>query len=278
MKMNVNNIFMVGILVVANNVCGMERIELQKSKEKEEFRKKIAEEMNIMLNEHSKNKDSEDTRLLAANVFATDMRRAVLADDLCAQVVNEPQFCLQLIKKVAQTFKLSHIPAAQMLRIEGAHRRLELQDRFEFFLNQTLVDRSSIELVKSVQRLKLVTFEHNLQDFIQKGVDLDWEDEGNRLPAVSMASRLLDIDIVNILIKNGANVNIVCSNGRVLLYYMINHSIYNRNQDIQNRYIEMIKIFLQAGAELDKLPEECKNAKSLKEAQRQLAEEEAQQK
>lgn len=86
------------------------------------------------------------------------------------QKINDSQFCLQLIKYLAQKYDCSDEQAAEMLRTQEAKRRLELQKTLAHLCSKKIY---LFDTVKDTERFEKIC---------QEGVDLNFTYKGNITP------------------------------------------------------------------------------------------------
>ena len=226
-----NGVLVVVLLIVATgNVCGMERaFELTKKRPQSTMLRRPLSNFvgNILLgirklnpaepfpfSDLPKEIQNEILSLLTINVNAESLETAAQTINALAQVnkelnalINEPIFCLRLIKVLAKKFNCSDDVVCKKLSTQEAKRRLDLQVQF-FILCQ-----KDFDMVKD-----------KLADLCQQGVDLEFTmyDMTPLMVASAMAS--LDTgsgygSMLNYLLANGAYINCANRKGQTALMY-----------------------------------------------------------
>ena len=132
-------------------------------------------------------------QLLSLNTTATTLKEATdtirslsSADKELHQMINNPRFCLQLIKNLSNQFKCSDQEAAGALKTPEAQRLLNMQMGFMLAINRGDND-TVIELC-------------------QNGIDVNFTKIGSTTHLMS-AARLGNSSIIQILLKYGADIN-----------------------------------------------------------------------
>lgn len=152
------------------------------------------------------------------------------------QLINSPNFCLQLIKHLAIRFECSNKEVAQELQLPEAKRRLALQNKLYPTLNkindQYLLDRNNRYkyMVKALNKL------------IQQGIDLEFTIPypKNHRTAITPLIYFVSYNhpnIVKLLIKYGVKIDHRMINGETALFM----STLTKTPSI-------VKILLDAGA------------------------------
>jgi len=157
-------------------------------------------------------------------------------------LINEPKFCLKLIKSLAKKLDIADEEAAKKLQILEAQRRLKLQQEF----------------LKSIYSLKNKTneeVENTLNDFIKRGADVNFTYINNTI--LRDACEYLLVSAISFLINNGADVNATDTFGFDSLHLVLTDidQYYQNNLEkkieLENA-IKIIKILLDAGADPEK--------------------------
>lgn len=142
-------------------------------------------------------------------------------------VINQPIFCLKLIKRLAQKFNAFDLEAAIQLKTRCAQERIQLQEDF-------------LDNVVTNERAPIAAF----NDYINKGVDLDWTGL-NVNPLMAAASGGI-LNIVKLLLSKGANAKYIDRYGNNALYQAA--SIKNDKIPAVT-IIDLLKELLAAGAD-----------------------------
>lgn len=110
------------------------------------------------------------------------------------ELINDPKFCLKLIKSLAQQFNCSDETAAKMLRTKEARRRLSLQSRLRSLCYASKPSKKSFE------------------SLCEQGVDLEfgnfWQtDDTDWISPLMCAAQNNNISMIKYLLDKGVNVN-----------------------------------------------------------------------
>ena len=134
-------------------------------------------------------------QLLSSDIAATSLKEAAdtitslsLADKELNELINEPQFCLRLIKNLAYKFNLADDEVIEAFHIPEAQRRLEVQNKFYTICYEL--------------------FQGKIIDFNTEGIDVDFTYEAwDGYTALMMAAIKNNCPMIQLLLKNGANIN-----------------------------------------------------------------------
>ena len=142
------------------------------------------------------------------------------------EVINEPKFCLRIIKNLAQQFGCSEQEAAEALGTQEAKRRLGIQKQFFDMCNQ------------AIKHFKQEDF-NNLLEAHGKYVDLNFtyyiafreegfEPENIETTLLALAINAENCPLIKILLTHGVNINQTDADG----YSLLNIAIDTNNTDI----------------------------------------------
>jgi len=147
-------------------------------------------------------------------------------------IINQPALCFKLIKKLAHRFNAFDEEVAQALGTKCAKDRLKLQSDF-------------LEHIRAEgKKFSSAT----LEDFIKKGIDLEWTNMYGETPLI-VAAGYNKRATVKALINKGVNVNFVNRDGKNALYAAtIMLDIYSHWTVPTRQMIKMVKMLLNAGA------------------------------
>ena len=223
--------------------------------------------------------------LLSIETTATSLDSAAITINSLAQVnkelnelINDPKFCLKIIKHLAQKFECSDMKAAKALKTKEAKRRFELQDKlYDLCTNDTslteitpyfeLLRQQGIDLnftyfsefCNGATPLILVVtedYEDNytqselIKFLIMQGADINaTNNDGDTV--LMHAARLLKEKIIKLLTEQPKlNINQQDNNGCTALHYIFEDAIDRwGGQDIEDKVIVVIKFLLNAGAD-----------------------------
>jgi len=153
----------------------------------------------------------------------------VLVNKALGEAINNPRFCLKLIKNFANNFDSFDEDAAIMLGISGANECLALQRR----LNDLVTGRAGVFTLEKFQKL------------CDEGVDLNWTDSEGNTPL--MKAVLEDqLDAIKALIHKKVDINYANEIGLTAFLMTINKEIEDDKIGLVKRIIHML---LQAGAD-----------------------------
>ncbi len=236
-------------------------------------------------------KDVQNTiiSLLTINTSAKTLQEAAQAINRLAQVnkelntlINDPQFCLQIIKQLSQKFNCSNITATQTLQTKEAKNRLKLQkdlkDLIKIFENYAHYYHYP-EKATSICLDKLTSL-------YQAGVDLEFTYDNDDmffdflkafLTPLMIASIQENLLMIDCLLQQGSNINQTtnkgktalmlaaeCSNASFSIEKLLTYSVININQQDENGNtalmyaikggnlidnINVIELLLNAGAD-----------------------------
>jgi len=146
-------------------------------------------------------------------------------------LINDPQFCLRIIKNLAKQFNCSDREAAETLRTKRAKEQLNIQNLLNLCYHQHNENQTNA-LIKSL---------------IEQGVDLSFSTKSNFgiMAGVSIPAWFSFYgfpDVIKSLITHGININEQTSDGSSVLLYVI------RTTTPMN-VIEFVPVLLAAGAD-----------------------------
>lgn len=154
-----------------------------------------------------------------------------------SQLINSPNFCLQLIKHLAIRFECSDKEVAQKLQLPEAKKRLALQNKLYPALkkinHQYLLDQNN-------RRKYMVK---TLNEFVQQGIDLEFTIPYPKSPLAAPITPLIYFvcynypTIVKLLIEYGVKIDQRMINGETALF-----------MSTLTQSPPMVKILLNAGA------------------------------
>ncbi len=167
------------------------------------------------------------TSLLFAGVTATSLKEAAQAINALAQVnkelntlINDPNFCLKTIKTLSQKFNCSNETAAEILQTKEAKNRLAIQKRF-------------IQIIQSESNNPI---RNNLKYVCQDGFDLEFTYNNPTqskyfaekfLTPLMIASVNPQTSVINLLLKQGSNINQTTDKGKTALMLAAEYSVVN---------------------------------------------------
>ncbi len=227
MKISKNNVFIVGLLIVAGSMNAMEVFPF--SSLPYDLQKDIR--VVILKNEINNLPKTVDSVV----IIGKKINDFSLVDKAFNQTVNEPTFCLKLIKNIARGLDLSDTNVAETLKTACAQKRLRLQNQLKDCLSTKNV---SISL---------------LNKLLQEGADIEWTyDDGTLL---WMAVQNYNENALKVLASR-ANVN--RPTGKTFPT-ILDYIVMNFGKDL-------IKMFLSAGADVNKLDPNNRNNEKLQQA------------
>lgn len=276
--MKLHNAMVAALLVVAGNIWCMENNAFPFTTLPKELQREV---LVIALNNEINSLPTDYESLLVA---VTKIKDFAGINKAFNAAINQSQFCLKMIKNLAKQFETSDMDVARKLGIRCAQERYTLQNDF-------------ISFIKNSDNFSMARFE----DFLKKGIDLEFTDERGNTPLMIAASyessnaviALINkganleatdldeqrtpltcaiendenIDIVNALIKKGADVNHGTRIGGPLDRALIHGHAYGLVivPERQEGVIKVIKILLLAGADPNKMTTRYKDSELLKE-------------
>jgi hypothetical protein len=162
-------------------------------------------------------------QLVSLNTATTSLEEAAFTINSLAQVnkelnelINDPKFCLKIIKSLAKKFNCSDQEAAKALKTKEAKRRLGLQEHLRLVVSVLVI------------QLEIGDIENNIKAFIEAGVDLNFTyrtDSGRTL--LIMAAMYNNCPMIQMLLKNGAHINKANLRGHTALMV----AVYVNNTD-----------------------------------------------
>ena len=178
------------------------------------------------------------------------------------EMINNPEFCLKLIKYLAQKFNCYDQQIAEALNIPEAQRRLELQNE----LLKAIVNNNNAMIIKLCQ----ADIDLNFTYFLRLP-----ETEPKGCTALMYAISTGNCDIIQLLVDNGAHINQTDNAGITALILSVvygkfevtkcllnNPTIVINQQDIhggtalmyaaEKNNCDMIQLLLDKGADINK--------------------------
>jgi ankyrin repeat protein len=182
-------------------------------------------------------------QLISLGAAATALEEAAFSINALAQVnkelnklINEPVFCLQLIKHLAQKFNCTDQKAAETLKTQEAQNRLELQHKLYVICSQYTKEdiRDSIKnlITKGVD----LNFTYHTYLDSDDSSDSSSDDDGNAIEETPLmiATRTNDCPLIQVLLHNGADINKANSEGETALMIAVEHQNKNAVQCLLN--------------------------------------------
>ncbi|HEX4068795.1 MAG TPA: ankyrin repeat domain-containing protein [Candidatus Babeliales bacterium] len=251
MKSFKNNVVFAALLLVVGNMQGMENIDVFPfTSLPRELQQEV---MVIALNNEINSLPIEKGSL---QIAAQKIRDLASVNKAFNAANNQPKFCLQLIKNLTK-FPIPHhrtadLDVAKMLGIRCAQERFKLQKEFMDYIKASK-DNVSMTV---------------LENFIRRGVDLDFSgDKFGQTPLIEAVWLGDSPDMVNFLIKKGANINEPNFPGGVTpLYFAVQAHFYDKKAaQYKERQIKIITMLLEAGADPDRMTDDEKRNRDLQE-------------
>ena len=153
--------------------------------------------------------------LLVATTTAQSFEVAATALSALAQVntqlnelINNPAFCLQLIKHLARKFNCADQKVAENFSIEQAKKQLTLQNKL-------------LDLCQEKNPNPTI-----LNNLLEQGIDLDFTyyiDDYNKMKTPLMISLMKESPLALLLLQKGANANFIDENGNTMLMLAIKY-------------------------------------------------------
>ncbi len=145
-------------------------------------------------------------QLLASNETASSLQEAAKTINFLAQVnhelnelINDPNFCLQLIKRLAQRFSCSEQEVAEVLQTKEAKQRLEIQKQFLTLCQRENFNKEEFDL---------------LYEKYKQYIDLNFtfiifnpNQEKNEITLLIQAALNNNCLAIQTILKYGANIN-----------------------------------------------------------------------
>ena len=213
------------------------------------------------------------TKLIAQSSTATTVEEAGKIINALAQtnkelheVINNPLFCLRVIKNLAQQFACSDQEAAEALQTKEAKHRLEIQKQFLILCQQEDFNEQAFNLLYE-QHKEYVDLNFTFYILNPQG-----KAEITLLLAVAINN---NCPAIQTILNHGADINKVTSNGETILMYtsavgyldavqcLLNnpHIIIDQQDNIgttalmlaaQNNKCPVMRILLSHGADINK--------------------------
>jgi hypothetical protein len=125
-------------------------------------------------------------------------------------IINEPYFCLRLIKHLAQRFNSSDFTVADRLKTKEARRRILLQRQLKDMCYESSRGRTSDEYCNKIQPL------------LEQGVDLEFTYTTDRflntfITPLMLASINQKLPLIECLLQKGSNINQITNDGKTTL-------------------------------------------------------------
>lgn len=220
MTKKINSFIAALLLVVVRNICSDPfPIDLLPRDMQEEVMIKMASNMMRNLPESPE----------SLKIAAKEIKKLCMTNKELYKIINQPKFTLKLIKNFAKTFHCNDEIVAEALGIKGAQERIELQEELSEFIRSETFSMDKFE------------------ELCKRGADLEFVNGFQEIP-LELAAFAADSVAVQALINKGVNVNQVfgSENNNVLseLIDMIQHI----KGDELNKWIIIIKMLLDAGA------------------------------
>lgn len=245
--MNKNNVFIVVLLLaVGGKIHAMKEEVFPFTELPAELQQ---DALIIMLNNEINNLPPTAKSL---DIASGKIRALASVNQFFNSVINEPKFCLKLIKDMAEKFvPTDDKRAAKELNTECAQKRLKLQKSFIAFL---LEGEFSMDTFK---------------EFCKEGVDLEWTFFGNTM--LSLSVRNMNVKAVRALIEHGVDMNYLYPTLRdsTLLDEVIgmgDNYYFASSPEKRNKLIAMIKTLLAVGANVQELSPAHRESVIFKEA------------
>jgi len=156
-------------------------------------------------------------QLLSLGATASSLNEAAKIVNSLAQVnhelnelINDPQFCLKIIKHFAQKFNCSDTVVAEAIQTTEAKRQLALQKKLYQIVDLNVSENEALDAI---------------QNLVEQGIDLNFTytyfSSKTSDPLMPLMSFLLRPDIITILIQHGANINQCNMHGNTVLLLVL---------------------------------------------------------
>jgi hypothetical protein len=192
-------------------------------------------------------KDVQDLiiQLLTLETTATSLETAAYTINSLAQVnkelnefINNPEFCLEIIKHLAQKFDCTDQEATASLQTPEAKRRLHIQNQLKLFCENTSPTKSFFKIT-SIKNIP------TLESLIEQGVDLNftytssfYHHHFTFTPLIFALSKEVILEKLCSIEKNKININQCDLDGNTALIIAVDRKL-----------ISSVEILLNAGVD-----------------------------
>jgi hypothetical protein len=152
------------------------------------------------------------------------------------ELINDPHFCLQLIKRLAQRFNCSDFTAVAALKTKEARRRLLLQTKLYLICSEYLHTITCNDLPQDIDL-----------EFTYDEMSFEFQFLHAFLTPLMMASIRQNIPTMLCLLQKGSKVNQKTNGGKTTLI-LITECLYMEPNTIKPNTIKVIQTLLNAGA------------------------------
>jgi len=204
-------------------------------------------------------------------IYAQGIRSIGHVDQNIHALIDEPHFCLQLIKHLAQRFNCSDHEVARRLNTKETKRRLNLQIQLYNICMQPSFSSETGE------PFHINHYVHQLSLLKKEGVDLEFSyamsiefQSGKRdvcITPLMITSMFRNLGLTQYFIQQGCNVNHIAQDGETALMFMIeakNDSAKTQTQPFNVvTKLDIVDILLGAGADPEITDNDNESALSL---------------
>ena len=208
--------------------------EIEKIRKKEELELIQALEQDPDFDPYEITKKNKERRADILAKALKEVRNLAATSQELNRKMNEPRFTYRLIVHLAELFDANDETVAKALGTKAAQDRIQLQKEF---LNQ-------VGILTGIQ-----FSQRKFDDFIKRGVDLEWTDEFGWTPLFNAVTSY-KLAATKALIKAGVDVNYKNNEGQTALGLAIRPRGASGIKTPVSQIVEIIKFLVDSGADL----------------------------